>query len=181
MDPDDGSSPPRKRGGSKSKHEDSDSDSEPKRKRRKSKAREDEEEDRAEKRKKRSRSKKSKGREQSEDETTTTWSDSGSESDRPSRRERSRGTSSKSKLKSSASKTINRSSSPALLEEYDYESIGTTHVYRAIRPERAVSGWSQAPCTACPSFEFCDDRGPVNAKDCVYYGEWLNSATVAAE
>ena len=95
-------------------------------------------------------------------------------------REGSRSTS-KSRVKSNASKSAKRSSSPAPLEEYDYDNIGTTHVYRAIRPERAASGWSQVPCTACPTFDFCDDRGPVNAKDCVYFGEWLSSGTAAAE
>ncbi|KAF9647078.1 hypothetical protein BDM02DRAFT_3146353 [Thelephora ganbajun] len=186
---DDASSPPRKKKSRRSKRQDSDSDGEPKRKRQKSKARdednrEDEKEGKTGKRKKRqfrSRSRKSKSREQSEDESTTASSDSGTESDGPSRRERSRSASSKSKLKSNASKSAKQSSSPAPFEGYDYGSTGTTHVYRAIRPERAVSGWSQAPCTACPSFDFCDDRGPVNAKDCVYYGEWLSSTTAAVE
>ncbi|KAF9781359.1 RNA polymerase Rpc34 subunit-domain-containing protein [Thelephora terrestris] len=185
---DDASSPPRKKS-RRSKREDSDSDDEPKRKRKKSKARdsdseEDEDEDRVEKRKRkqsRSKSKKSKSRGRSEDESTTASSDPDTESDGSSRRGRARGSSSKSRSKANVSKSAKRSSSPAPFEEYDFENMGTTHVYRAIRPERAVPGWSQAPCTACPSFDFCDDRGPVNAKDCVYYGEWLSSATAVAE
>ena len=186
------SSPPRKKNRT-SKREDNDPDGgEPRRKRRKSKTlndgsedddNDDEDEDQTGKRKKgrsRSTSKKLKNRKQSEDESVTASSDSDTGSGGPPARERLRNVS-KSRLKSGTSKPIQRSSSPAPFEEYDYENEGPTHVYRAIRPERVASGWSQAPCTACPSFDFCDDKGPVNAKDCAYFGEWLRSATAAAE
>ena len=180
-DPDDSASPPRKKKSRRLKREDSDSDDEPKRKRRKSKARDDDScEDEGEyqtdkgKKRPRSRSKKSKSREHSEEESTTASSGSESDSDGSNGHERSRS-------KPKASKSTKRSTSPALFEEYDYEGVGTSHVYRAIRPERAASGWSQTPCTACPSFDFCDDSGPVNATDCIYYSDWLGSATVAAD
>ncbi|KAF9653354.1 hypothetical protein BDM02DRAFT_3125777 [Thelephora ganbajun] len=173
---DDASSPPRGKKSRRSKRQDSDSDRGPKRKLQKPKARDkDSQEDKTEERKKRqflSMSKKSKSREQSEDEPTTASSDSGMNGPEvllP------------SQLKSNASKSAKRSSSPAPFKEYEYESTGTTHVYRAIRPERAVSGWSQAPCTACPGFDFCDDRGPVNARDCVYYGPTLAHPRTAKE
>jgi DNA-directed RNA polymerase III subunit RPC6 len=34
-------------------------------------------------------------------------------------------------------------------------------------------GLMDAPCGACPVFEFCKDGGPVNPRECVYYEEWL--------
>lgn len=52
-------------------------------------------------------------------------------------------------------------------------------VYRAIRQERLSLGWSQSPCSICPSFDFCKDGGPVNPKECVYYGDWLQGGLVA--
>ncbi|KAI6141419.1 RNA polymerase Rpc34 subunit-domain-containing protein [Pisolithus tinctorius] len=48
-------------------------------------------------------------------------------------------------------------------------------VYRAIRQERVVLGWSQAPCGRCPVFDFCRDKGPTNPQECVYYEEWFAS------
>lgn len=48
-------------------------------------------------------------------------------------------------------------------------------VYRAIRQERVVLGWSQAPCGRCPVFDFCRDKGPTNPQGCVYYEEWFAS------
>jgi DNA-directed RNA polymerase III subunit RPC6 len=52
-------------------------------------------------------------------------------------------------------------------------------IYRAITEERMSVGWSQSPCGICPSFEFCKDDGPVNPKECIYYGDWLTGAVVA--
>ena len=91
-------------------------------------------------------------------------SDLATESDRSTKREGSRRTS-KLRLRSKTSKSAKRSSSPAPFEKYDHDDVGTTRVYRG------AAEWSQAPCTACATFNFCDYRGPVNAKDCVYYGE----------
>lgn len=51
--------------------------------------------------------------------------------------------------------------------------IGSTNVYRAVRQERVSLGWSQAPCGRCPVFDFCHEGGPVNPKECTYYGDWL--------
>ncbi|SJL01732.1 uncharacterized protein ARMOST_05055 [Armillaria ostoyae] len=53
------------------------------------------------------------------------------------------------------------------------------YVYRAIRQERLSLGWSESPCAKCPSFEFCKDGGPVNPRECVYYGDWLTGGPVA--
>jgi len=69
---------------------------------------------------------------------------------------------------------LKRSPSP----EFSFSEPGGS-VYRAVREERVFLGWSQAPCSVCPSFEFCKSGGPVNAQECVYYGDWLASGTVA--
>ena len=58
---------------------------------------------------------------------------------------------------------------------------GGAYVYRAIRQERVDLGWSQAPCSACPQFDFCKDKGPVNPGECEYYGQWLKSGEFTLE
>lgn len=86
----------------------------------------------------------------------------------------------KSKSKSKTKSKIDSSPPPtstAVLED-DY---GGAYVYRAIRQERVVLGWSQAPCARCPQFDFCKTGGPVNAGECEYYGEWLTHAEVKVE
>ncbi|KAG7097277.1 hypothetical protein E1B28_004643 [Marasmius oreades] len=81
----------------------------------------------------------------------------------------------------SRSKSTKKSPPPPAfsLEDYD-ESRNLGGVYRAVRQERLDLGWSQAPCSVCPTFEFCKEDGPVNPRDCVYYGDWLLGGTVAA-
>ncbi|KAG6886073.1 hypothetical protein C0993_004063 [Termitomyces sp. T159_Od127] len=80
---------------------------------------------------------------------------------------------------SKRSKSLKRSSSPIrALDEFD--TGGGGFVYRAIRQECPVFGASEAPCSQCPSFEFCKNGGPVNPRDCVYFGDWLVGGTVAA-
>ena len=76
----------------------------------------------------------------------------------------------------SRSKSRKRSPSPFLSS---FDEVGGS-VYRAIREERLSLGWSQAPCSTCPTFEFCKNGGPVNPAGCAYYGEWLNSSSVPA-
>ncbi|KAJ3741386.1 RNA polymerase Rpc34 [Lentinula detonsa] len=75
----------------------------------------------------------------------------------------------------STSKSIKRSPSPF----FSFDDTGS-NVYRAIREERVSLGWSQAPCSGCPSFEFCKSGGPVNPRECVYYDDWLGGGIVAA-
>lgn len=53
------------------------------------------------------------------------------------------------------------------------EDYGGAYVYRAIRQETVSLGWAQAPCGRCPQFDFCSEKGPVNPRECEYYGEWL--------
>ncbi|KAK7470880.1 34-kDa subunit of RNA polymerase III (C) [Stygiomarasmius scandens] len=91
-------------------------------------------------------------------------SDSDSDDERPRRRSRSR----------------KRSISPRFFSYDDEDEPGGGIVYRAIRQERLSLGWSQAPCSVCPSFEFCKEGGPVNPQECMYYGDWLMEGTVAA-
>ncbi|XP_006459884.1 hypothetical protein AGABI2DRAFT_202311 [Agaricus bisporus var. bisporus H97] len=74
-------------------------------------------------------------------------------------------------------KYLGRSPSP-FLSRFGDETDGS--VYRAIKEEHLSLGWSEAPCTLCPSFDFCKGGGPVNPKDCVYYGEWLTAASLNA-
>ncbi|EJF61847.1 hypothetical protein DICSQDRAFT_105558 [Dichomitus squalens LYAD-421 SS1] len=103
-------------------------------------------------------------------------SDSGSDSD-GGRRAHSR-----SKSRSSTHSKRKRSASPedvtASLLGQDYGA----YVYRAVRQERAGGGGgglAQTPCVRCPVFEFCKDGGPVNPRECEYYGNWLVAADVA--
>ncbi|PPQ72523.1 hypothetical protein CVT24_004829 [Panaeolus cyanescens] len=70
-----------------------------------------------------------------------------------------------------------RSESPAdALDLYDTSGGGS--VYRALREYTAPLGLTEAPCGLCPSFEFCKDGGPVNPRECTYYGDWLVGGTL---
>lgn len=40
-------------------------------------------------------------------------------------------------------------------------------------PEPRVNGFTEAPCGRCPVFELCEEGGPVNASNCVYFQRWL--------
>ncbi|KAA1474411.1 hypothetical protein DENSPDRAFT_824288 [Dentipellis sp. KUC8613] len=131
--------------------------------------------------KKKSKSRRSKSSdESSSDSDSDSGSESGSDSD-TSRRKRSKSkSSSRSKSKSKSSKLRARSSSPDATMGND-SFTGSAWVYRAIRQERVALGWSEAPCGRCPVFDFCKDGGPVNAKECEYYGEWLTRGVVEQE
>ncbi|KAF7301461.1 RNA polymerase III subunit RPC34 [Mycena indigotica] len=67
-------------------------------------------------------------------------------------------------------KSVKRSPSP-----FDY---GGASVYRAVRQEKLNMGWAEAPCSQCASFDFCKEGAPVNASECVYYGDWLVAGTI---
>ncbi|KAK6340143.1 34-kDa subunit of RNA polymerase III (C) [Orbilia blumenaviensis] len=67
----------------------------------------------------------------------------------------------------------------ALLEVLIYDGklekvIGGT-AYKAIRKvEGAVKqGVTEAPCGRCPVFDLCNEDGPINAANCVYFEKWL--------
>jgi DNA-directed RNA polymerase III subunit RPC6 len=79
-------------------------------------------------------------------------------------------------------KAMMRSPSPIhglFFDEADDD--GMNHVYRAVKQERIPVGWTEAPCSLCPSFDFCKEGGPVNPPDCTYYGDWLTGGAVAIE
>ncbi|OSX58243.1 hypothetical protein POSPLADRAFT_1185100 [Postia placenta MAD-698-R-SB12] len=118
---------------------------------------------------------------ESESESLSETASSGSE-DGSSWRSKSK---SKSKSKSSSkSSRAKRSSSPAMDASGGIDisdSFGGAYVYRAIKQERVALGLSQAPCTRCPTFDFCKSGGPVDSQECVYYGDWLAMANVARE
>ncbi|KAF5370019.1 hypothetical protein D9758_001262 [Tetrapyrgos nigripes] len=130
--------------------------------------------------------KKSKKRDDSDDESDNDTDDNRS---RRSRSKNGRSYSSESESSDSdsedqrrqrKSRSRKRSSSPRFPAFDDEYEPGGGVVYRAIRQERLSLGWSQAPCSTCPSFEFCKEGGPVNPQECVYYTDWLMEGTVAA-
>lgn len=40
-------------------------------------------------------------------------------------------------------------------------------------PEPLANGFVEAPCGRCPVFELCEEGGPVNPSNCVYFQRWL--------
>ena len=55
------------------------------------------------------------------------------------------------------------------------EKIGTGRGYKSIRQvdENYENGLTEAPCGRCPVFDICEEGGPVNARTCGYFQEWL--------
>jgi len=45
----------------------------------------------------------------------------------------------------------------------------------AARRSGPGNGWSDAPCSRCPVFRLCEEDGPVNARTCGYFQEWLDA------
>jgi len=37
------------------------------------------------------------------------------------------------------------------------------------------NGLTEAPCGKCPVFDLCEEGGPVNARTCIYFQDWLSS------
>lgn len=60
------------------------------------------------------------------------------------------------------------------------ESVLNGKGYRAIRrvaqrdDNDVRTALPEAPCCRCPVFDICEDDGPVNAKTCEYFEDWLN-------
>ncbi|KAL1676452.1 RNA polymerase Rpc34 subunit-domain-containing protein [Schizophyllum commune] len=86
----------------------------------------------------------------------------------------------KEKDKQKRKRKLDRSPSPDLLLGVDLGESEGVYAYRAVRQEQLSLGWSQAPCSICPSFQFCKEGGPVNPTECVYYTDWLAQANVQA-
>ena len=42
--------------------------------------------------------------------------------------------------------------------------------------EKGRNGFSEVPCGGCPASRLCDESGPVNARTCEYFEEWLGLA-----
>ncbi len=59
------------------------------------------------------------------------------------------------------------------------EKIKNGKAYRAVRlvsGEDGVTlenGLTESPCGRCPVFDMCEEDGPVNARTCTYFQEWL--------
>jgi len=53
--------------------------------------------------------------------------------------------------------------------------------YRSVRPTYGGDGsvvessLTEAPCGRCPVFDLCDESGPVNARTCKYFQDWLGA------
>ncbi|GBE83537.1 hypothetical protein SCP_0505910 [Sparassis crispa] len=120
------------------------------------------------------RKKKGKKRKESSDRESGDSSDASPESEKRRSRKSSR---SKSKSRKHSSSPAPDLSSTSMVMEEDYGA----YVYRAIKQEKVGFGLSQAPCVRCPTFDFCKNTGPVNPKECVYYGKWLTTIPVARE
>ncbi|KAK5679107.1 34-kDa subunit of RNA polymerase III (C) [Elasticomyces elasticus] len=43
--------------------------------------------------------------------------------------------------------------------------------------EKVGNGLTQTPCAKCPVFDLCGEGGPVSARNCEYFAEWLNHGT----
>lgn len=57
---------------------------------------------------------------------------------------------------------------------HDLEHLDPGQDYEEAKGER-TNGLSEAPCGRCPVFVLCEEGGPVNAENCVYFEEWLKS------
>lgn len=54
------------------------------------------------------------------------------------------------------------------------EKLEGGKAYRATRSiANEVNGLTEAPCGRCPVFDFCEEGGPVNARTCEYFQDWL--------
>ncbi|EWC43587.1 hypothetical protein DRE_01474 [Drechslerella stenobrocha 248] len=67
----------------------------------------------------------------------------------------------------------------ALLDVLIYDGklervIGGT-AYKAIKKVEGGGGhgFTEAPCGRCPVFDLCNEDGPINAANCVYFDKWL--------
>ncbi len=54
------------------------------------------------------------------------------------------------------------------------EKVNNGKAYRAVRViDDEKNGLTEAPCGKCPVFEICQDDGPVNARTCQYFQDWM--------
>lgn len=79
-------------------------------------------------------------------------------------------------------KTVRESDMEQLLEmmvlEGKLEKVTATTYRTVLPPSRQVfNGFVDAPCGNCPVFDLCADEGPITARTCVYFGEWLETTS----
>ena len=41
--------------------------------------------------------------------------------------------------------------------------------------EEKGNGLAESVCSCCPVFDLCEEGGPVNARTCTYFREWLEN------
>ncbi|KAJ6510024.1 RNA polymerase Rpc34 subunit-domain-containing protein [Mycena vitilis] len=159
----------------KKRHDSDESDSEDTSRKKKKKKRDESEEDSSEDDAASRKKKKKKKKNESDDE-----SDEDDTSSRKKKKKKVKRESSDSESDDHRSRrTKSRKRSPSPFDLYSLDGHIGGVVYRAINQEKITLGWSEAPCSKCPSFEFCKQGGPVNPKECVYYEDWLVAGTVA--
>ena len=67
-----------------------------------------------------------------------------------------------------------------LIWDAKIERVPSIKGYRAVRQVQGNdstdfgNGLTEAPCGRCPVIEICEDGGPVNARTCEYFENWLN-------
>jgi len=57
------------------------------------------------------------------------------------------------------------------------EKVSATSYRTVLLPasKKVYNGFVDAPCGNCPVFEQCQSEGPISARTCVYFGEWLGT------
>jgi len=141
---------------------DSDSGSEKKRKKRKNKKNDSDESDSLDTSSRKKKKKKAESDEES------------SEDEKASRKKKKKSTVKEESSDDDRHRQKKRSLSPFQLQDQYFGGV----VYRAVNQDRLNLGWTEAPCSKCPSFDFCKEGGPVNPHECVYYADWLIAGTI---
>ena len=79
-------------------------------------------------------------------------------------------------------KTVRESDMEQLLEmmvlDGTLEKVTAT-TYRTVLPptKQVYNGFVDAPCGNCPVFDLCGDEGPITARTCAYFAEWLETTS----
>ncbi|KAK7186709.1 hypothetical protein DPSP01_001062 [Paraphaeosphaeria sporulosa] len=79
-------------------------------------------------------------------------------------------------------KTVRESDMEQLLEmlvlEGTLENVSAS-TYRTVIPptNQKFNGFVDAPCGNCPVFDLCSDEGPITARTCAYFAEWLETTS----
>ncbi|KAF1978726.1 DNA-directed RNA polymeras-like protein III subunit Rpc34 [Bimuria novae-zelandiae CBS 107.79] len=82
-------------------------------------------------------------------------------------------------------KTVRESDMEQLLEmmvlDGTLEKVTATTYRTVLQPPKQVyNGFVDAPCGNCPVFDLCSDEGPITARTCVYFAEWLETTSEEA-